>query len=162
MKLRSFNDCARVSELLLELLIGVLLFALMMVTVIDVVGRYFVNMPLRGSVELTEVLLAIMIFSALPLVTARSSHVSVDLFKFLVPDKAHALQLAIVNILSGMALLVLATELFQRAERVLGYGEHTAYLKIPVGLVIYYLALLTVVIGIVFISLPIAQRLHNK
>ena len=34
---------------------AVILFALMLLTCVDVVGRYFLNMPIYGGFELTEV-----------------------------------------------------------------------------------------------------------
>ena len=54
---------------LLELLASVVLFLLMLITCIDVVGRYLFASPLPGATELTEVGLAIMVFAAIPVIT---------------------------------------------------------------------------------------------
>src|SRR5258707_10984481 len=64
---------------------AVMLF-LMLLTCVDVVGRYFLNKPLTGGFELTEVLLASLIFAGLPLVTLRGDHITVDLFDPVTPD----------------------------------------------------------------------------
>mgnify|MGYP001461206897 FL=1 len=50
----------------LELISSCVLFALMMLTCIDVVGRYVFHGPVRGGTELTEFALAIIVFSILP------------------------------------------------------------------------------------------------
>ena len=42
---------------------------------IDVVGRYFFSMPVTGGFEMTEILLASLIFAGLPLVTLRDDRV---------------------------------------------------------------------------------------
>ena len=60
-------------------LAATLLFLLMLLTLIDVVGRYGFNAPVNGSYEITELLLAAIIFSALPLVSAKDAHITVDL-----------------------------------------------------------------------------------
>ena len=44
-----------------------MLFAMMALTFVDVIGRYVVNSPLLGAYELTEVLLALVVFGAVPL-----------------------------------------------------------------------------------------------
>ena len=63
----------------LAVLGGVLLMALMGMTVTDVIGRYLFNAPLRGATELTELLLAAVVFLGLPAVALADEHVTVDL-----------------------------------------------------------------------------------
>ena len=50
-----------------------LLFCLMTLTCVDVIGRYFFSMPVTGGFELTEMMLAALIFVGLPLVTFATS-----------------------------------------------------------------------------------------
>ena len=52
---------------------ALVLFCLMVLTCIDVVGRYFFSMPVTGGFEMTEILLASLIFAGLPLVTLETS-----------------------------------------------------------------------------------------
>ena len=47
---------------------GIVLFVLMLLTVVDVAGRKL-NFPIRGGVEMAEILLAMLIFAGLPLVS---------------------------------------------------------------------------------------------
>src|SRR3546814_2116480 len=52
-----------------------ILFCLMVCTFVDVVGRYVFNSPLPGALELTEIMMASLIFTILPVVSARSDHI---------------------------------------------------------------------------------------
>ncbi len=65
---------------------ALVLFGLMALTCADVVGRYFLGMPISGAFEMTEMLLASLIFAGLPLVTLRNDHITVDLLDPVVPD----------------------------------------------------------------------------
>jgi len=56
------------------------MFALTGLTAIDVTGRYVFNSPVQGGVELIEFMLGLLIFSALPLVSVKRAHITVQLF----------------------------------------------------------------------------------
>lgn len=65
---------------LLKVLAGTLMFLLMALTFVDVVGRYAFNRPIPSASEVIEMTLALLIFSALPLVTGARGHITVSLF----------------------------------------------------------------------------------
>ncbi len=48
---------------------AITLFALMLITCIDVVGRYVFNSPFTGSTELIKMAVGIAIFSILPIIS---------------------------------------------------------------------------------------------
>ena len=56
------------------------MFAITALTTIDVTGRYVFNSPVHGGVELIEFMLGLLIFSALPLVSVKRAHITVELF----------------------------------------------------------------------------------
>jgi TRAP-type C4-dicarboxylate transport system permease small subunit len=58
----------------------VLLSAMVALTFTDVLGRRLFNTPVFGANDITEHLMALIIFSGLPLLTARRGHFSIDLF----------------------------------------------------------------------------------
>ena len=66
----------------LEKLLGVIsaavLFLMMIITTVDVFGRYVLNKPLPGGFEMTEMALAVLIYAALPLVSIRREHIVID------------------------------------------------------------------------------------
>ncbi len=63
-----------------ESLLGmVILFVMMMLTVADVVGRYFFNHPVQGTNEITGLLLVLVAASALAFSQIKKGHIRVDL-----------------------------------------------------------------------------------
>jgi TRAP-type C4-dicarboxylate transport system permease small subunit len=56
------------------------MLAVTALTTIDVTGRYIFNSPVQGGVELIEFMLGLLIFSALPLVSVKRAHITVELF----------------------------------------------------------------------------------
>jgi TRAP-type transport system small permease protein len=68
----------RILELLCGLLSGGALFAIMALTFFDVLGRKLLSNSITGSLELTELLMVVVIFGALPLVSGRGEHVEFD------------------------------------------------------------------------------------
>jgi TRAP-type transport system small permease protein len=56
----------------------VALFAIMALTLVDVSGRKLLSQSVPGSLELTELLMVVVIFAALPLVSLRGEHVVFD------------------------------------------------------------------------------------
>lgn len=64
---------------LVESLLFVVLFAMVALTFTDVIGRRIFGKPVFGAHDITEHLMAIMVFCGLPLVTAAAGHLAVDL-----------------------------------------------------------------------------------
>lgn len=118
-----------------------LLLAMMGVTVVDVLGRYFLSQPLPGAFELTEVGLVLLIFAGLPLVSAREEHVNVPLLVERLGPRGRQVQAWLVRILGAALLALLAWRLWLRAGQLLSFGDRTTYLSIPMGPVAYAAAL---------------------
>lgn len=129
------------------------LFCLMILTCVDVVGRYFFNSPVHGGFEITEMLLAGLIFSALPLVTLRGEHVTVDLLDPITPAPLLRLQHVIACIIGFLATAYLATRLWIRAETMDAAGETTAQLKLKIAYLTYGMAILMALTAIALLVL---------
>ncbi len=63
----------------IDIVSWVILFAMMMMTMIDVLLRYFTNSSILGSVELTELMMVIVVFCSLAQCQAEDGHIKVDL-----------------------------------------------------------------------------------
>jgi TRAP-type transport system small permease protein len=63
----------------LEAVISLCLLAMVALTVFDVVGRYFLNMPISGGYELSEILMGLTVFAALPLASRAENHLAIGL-----------------------------------------------------------------------------------
>jgi TRAP-type C4-dicarboxylate transport system permease small subunit len=57
---------------------------LIIITVVDVVGRYLLNAPLPGAFESVRALMALVTFSALPLVCVRNEHLRAGILDHLI------------------------------------------------------------------------------
>lgn len=64
----------------LRLTAAACLFLMMLLSVIDVIGRYFMR-PLFGATEMIQLLLAITIFAAIGLTSLARGHVTVDILE---------------------------------------------------------------------------------
>ena len=56
-----------------------LIFILMVLTVIDVIGRYFFNQPLKGNVEISRLLLMVSMLLPIAYIQRRGEHIGVDI-----------------------------------------------------------------------------------
>ncbi|GAA0289473.1 TRAP transporter small permease [Rhodovulum strictum] len=138
------------------------LFALMAMTFADVILRSAFNAPIQAATELTRVLMAVMVFSCLPVISARGGHIAVDLFDGIF-DRLHLNRLreASINIVCGVMLVWPTERLWMLTGRARGYGDVTEYLSIPVHLVTGFItvsvaltAAVMVAIGLVHLFAP--------
>lgn len=121
----------RTVVLALQVASVVLISALVLVTVVDVVGRYMFNAPLTGAFELTQVLLGALVFAALPLTTARGEHVEVDLLMHVLPKRTQRVLGVFAGFVSGLVLLAFAWRLWIVAAEQVEIGARTSSLGIP-------------------------------
>lgn len=125
----------------LEWLSIALLLGLMAVTGLDVIGRYFLNAPLRGAFELTEVLLAALVFSALPLVGRAGEHVDVDIVTNFFPSGLQRALALVVAIICAGTLLVFAWRLGLLGQAQATDGARTESWGIPYAPLAFFGAL---------------------
>ena len=74
------SSISKVLISILEVITAILLFSMMILTFIDVIGRYLFNAPVYGAAEIIQILLIGVIFSAMPIVSKTNSHIAVELF----------------------------------------------------------------------------------
>ena len=141
----------------LEVLSGALaaaaLFAIMALTFFDVLGRKLASNSIRGSLEITELLMVVVIFAALPLVSARDEHVVFDSLDAYLPAWALRAQAAIINVLCGALLIGLAVLMWKSGGEFRASGETTAQLGIVKAPFLYGMSVLCAVTGFVHLAL---------
>ena len=130
----------------------VALFILMVMTFCDVIFRSVFNAPIEAATELTRILMAIMVFSVLPVVSGHGSHISVDLtdpwFDYM---RLYNIRDGLVSLASGLMLWWPVQRVWALAERARDYGDVTEYLSIPTYLIGWFIAASTAVTAIVLI-----------
>ncbi|MDH5222593.1 MAG: TRAP transporter small permease [Betaproteobacteria bacterium] len=105
----------------------------MTLTFLDVSGRKLFAHPIYGAYEITEFMMGVLIFSALPLVTARENHVTIDVFDHFIAPAIGRWQRVAVNLLSTVVLAFLGWRLWILSASHLRTNEVTMTLHIPHG-----------------------------
>jgi TRAP-type C4-dicarboxylate transport system permease small subunit len=148
----------RAIEPLLGVIAGVLLFGMMTITFVDVVLRYIFNAPLRGSFEITELMLVLLIFAALPLVSRREEHVVMDFLDRHLPIGIYRALRALEHIVSAAVMTGMGWLLWQRASKLAAYGDTTSVLRIELAPFVYAIALLIFVTALIHLALVFSRR----
>ncbi|MDR5903404.1 TRAP transporter small permease [Halomonas icarae] len=151
----------RVFQLLLEGVAGATLFGMMLLTTVDVTGRYFFNAPILGAVELTQLMLAALVFLSLPIVCWRQEHVSVDLLDAIFPARLVWVREVLVNLLITVALWVMAQRVWALAERAFSWGDVTEFLRIPYGYLIGLIAIMLALSALLTLARAILYLLEG-
>lgn len=104
--------------------------AMMLLTVADVVLRAATNTPIRGALEIIELLLAASFFLALPAVFLREENIVVDLIDPIAPRSVPLLK-RIALAISVFLLVIMATQGWLAAKDTLVFGDVTSDLSLP-------------------------------
>ncbi|NOD93755.1 TRAP transporter small permease subunit [Ruegeria sp. HKCCD4884] len=167
--MHSLVTLARRISVVPTMLACVALFILMVMTFFDVILRSVFNAPIEAATELTRILMAILVFSVLPIISAGRGQIAVDLtdgiFARLRLSRARD---AIVYLVSGIMLIWPIQRVWVLAERARDYGDVTEYLSIPVFYVGWFIAAFTaiaavamIITGILHIFAPQALSEHS-
>lgn len=114
-------------------LTAVALFLMMLITFLDVIGRYLINRPLPGSADLVQYLMVVFIFLVLPMVTLRNEHISISLVDSVLGPRARRVQRIIVSLISAAIFGVLAARLWMHAVVLMENRDVVGYLDLPVA-----------------------------
>lgn len=140
-------------ELLCGTLAGTALFAIMALTFSDVLGRKLLDHSIPGSLEMTELLMVIVIFGAMPLVSLRGEHVVFDTLDDHIAPWLLRIQKVLIDALCGAALLGLAWLMWRTGNQFMQNGETTAQLTILKAPFIYGMGVLCGLTGLVHLAL---------
>ena len=149
-------------ETLCGLLAGIALFSIMLLTFLDVGGRKLLSNSITGSLELTELLMVVVIFGALPLVSERGEHVVFDSLDSILPAALRKLQRALVHLLCAVMLIALGWLMWKTGGEFLATGETTAQLKILKAPFIYGMGALCAFTGVVHLGLMLKDQQEQE
>jgi len=116
---------------ILSLLSALPLGLIVVLTFADVFARYLFSSPIRGSVEIIQFAMALVIFTALPLVTRKREHVTVSLVDGVLRGGARRVQQVLVDAISVFALGVLTWRLWLQGGDDLAADTRTIVLGMP-------------------------------
>jgi TRAP-type C4-dicarboxylate transport system permease small subunit len=123
---------SRVERLVGSLLV-LTLFAMVALTFVDVIGRRFFDKPVYGAHDLTEHLMALIVFAGLPVLTARREHLSIDLLDAWLLKPRFAVWHRLVDVLIAVTLAVIGWEYAVAAHEAAQIKEVSQALNIPRG-----------------------------
>lgn len=123
-------------------LAAVALFAIMVLTLVDVSGRKALATSVPGSLELTELLMVVVIFAGMPLVALAGEHVVFDSFDAFLPPWLQRAQQALVELALAAALAALAWLMWTKGSQMAEYGDVTPQLRLPLGVFVHLMSLM--------------------
>ena len=135
----------RLLEALLGAISATVLFVMMLLTAVDVAGRYLFSKPVPGGFELTEMMLAALIYCGLPLVSKRREHIVIDTFDTFMSRRVKRSLDVLADVVCSVTLAGIGWLIFRRAARVADYGDTTAVLRLPLAPVAYVMGAMIVV-----------------
>lgn len=136
---------------------GIALFAIMALTFFDVGGRKMLSHSIPGSLELTEMLMVVVIFTALPLVSLRGEHVVFNSLDKLMSSALLTLLRKAVHLLCFGCLVGLGWLVWEAAGGIAESGETSAQLRIARYPFIYLMGLMCMFTGLTHLGLMFAS-----
>ncbi len=144
-------------------LLVVLLSAMVALTFVDVLGRRLANTPVFGANDITEHLMAIIIFSGLPLLTARRGHLSIDLLDHWLLRPAWRPWHKAVDVLIAAVLALIAWQYFVAVGEAQQIDEVSPALNIPRYWMYAYIAITTSLAAVLaLLAAPPQSELHTE
>ena len=141
---------------------AIALFAMMLLTFADVVGRKLVGNSIVGAVELTELSMLVMIFLALPLASLAGEHIVFDLTDRYLPPRLLHLQMALSHVVSAGVFGGAAWLVWVKSERTYSMGDMTARLEIGLGPFHRLVAVMLLLTALVHLALIVREWRHRS
>ena len=137
------NRLLALSRRILQRLTGSLLIVLMLLTFVDVIGRYFLGQPVPGGHVLVQCLVCLLVFTGLPLVVLDDEHLRVRLLDRGMTAQQRKWRDFAVKLVIVAALAVLAGQMFWQTAYFSANGEYFESIRIPVSWMAGYAAVAT-------------------
>ena len=116
------------------------LATIMVLTFCDVIGRYFFNAPIVGTVEVTELLMGMMVYLGVGLTTQSRGHIRVDIVINLFPPRLRALLDVITSSLSILLVVLMCLHIWLKAGIIIDKNDLTQVWEWPVWPAAYIMA----------------------
>ncbi|MFH1123544.1 MAG: TRAP transporter large permease subunit [Pseudomonadota bacterium] len=89
---------------------SVVLIAMMLVTTVDVIGRYIFNSPLTGANEIAEYLQVLVVYFGIAYTAVQKGHVAVDVLFNRLPQRGQGFLISFVSLAGAALFAVIAWE----------------------------------------------------
>jgi TRAP-type transport system small permease protein len=105
---------------------------MMLVVVADVTMRYLFNSPIRGSYDLVEMLLPVMVFFGMPSVIASRQEIVIDLIDGMVSSRFRRWLILISSVLAFLMIAFVIISMLDPARQAYEYGDVKLELAFPI------------------------------
>lgn len=129
--------------------------AIIIIGTVDTIGRAFFNSPMLGAVEMSESLLATVIFLAMPYAQRHGQNVVVDIIVQMFSIRAQVIVFFIALIATFLAFSLLAYQSIDGAQASIAVREVSAgYVPVPV-----WIAKILAAIGLILAALETLRQI---
>ncbi|MCC5987606.1 MAG: TRAP transporter small permease [Pararhodobacter sp.] len=142
-------------ERLLGLAPAVILFAMMVLTFVNVFMRYLFRQPISGAFEIMSYMMGLMVFLSLVLVAARSDHVRISVLDGFLPFWLRRARAVLFNLIMAAICAGLGWRLWLYGERLTSWGDKTQMYGLPNGLLAKIMAGSTLICAVLFVALAV-------
>jgi len=125
---------------------------ILVLTFVDVFMRYVFASPVSGSSEIIQMAMAITIFAGLPLITRERGHITVSLIDGLFGAAALRAKQTVCDLVSLLALVLLAWRLWEQAGRYVKTRTETLVLALPMAPLTYAMFAFTVLTIVLLVA----------
>lgn len=130
----------------LHLAAQLLLFFMMVLVTFDVMGRYLFHSPIKGSVDMTELAMTVIVFFSIAYTHWKREHISIDFLVERLPLRVQWVFDSVINLLITVLMVLMSWSMFENAQRLLRSNTVSPDVNLPV----YVFAFLATVGTIVF------------
>jgi TRAP-type C4-dicarboxylate transport system permease small subunit len=139
-----------------------LVFGMMILTFFDVVGRYVFNAPVPGTYEFTEMAMGVLVFTGIPIVTAREQHITVVLLDPLIPKGLRRFQSAFVSLMGAGIIGIFAWRLWKMGSQLREFGDVTSNVQIPLAPFAFYMSIMAALSVMILLGLAWHHIKHQS
>jgi TRAP-type C4-dicarboxylate transport system permease small subunit len=145
-----------ISNILVHITMGMLL-VMMLLGFADVFGRYLLNKPIIGTLEIFEILLPGIVLFSLAYAQRAKAHIAVDVFYSRFPSRVRAVMGLVINLWAILFFAIVTWRATLIAIMHWQTGRKISNISVPVYLVDLFVPIGTLAICLVLIS----ELLHS-
>ena len=137
----------------------IMLFALMIMTALDLILRNFSNTSVLGSVELTELMMVIIVFCSIAQCEADDGHIRIELIMDKFGPKVRNFADIITQTVCTIIFALMSISIFRHAANMKEYGEVTMDLNLPLYPFVYIAFFGSFIMALVLLGKTIINNL---
>ncbi|VVD61414.1 hypothetical protein PEP31012_00121 [Pandoraea eparura] len=145
------------AEGVLQGIVAIAILFIMVLTFTDVVMRYLVSSPIKGSAEMVQFAMALLIFAAFPLVTYHEKHITVSLLHGRLHGTSGWVHRLIILAIDTATCFAIAWQLAEEGAYLGNSGMSTMVLGWYLGPLAYAMSALSAVAGMAALVLVVGH-----